>query len=102
MHKHRTPFLLLLLEALIFNRRLLTNSRNVIPWDFRFWHLPHAVFIARALREHELPLWNPYIYCGMPFAANVQAALFYPPRMAAVLAGMLLGESKMIYCLEAD
>ena len=96
------PFLLLFLEALLFSRYLLIDSNNVIPWDFRFWHLPHAVFVARALHDHEFPLWNPYIYCGMPFAANVQTALFYPLRMLAVLAGTMLGEDRMIYCLEAD
>jgi Bacterial membrane protein YfhO len=96
------PFLLLFLEALLFSRHLLIDSNNVIPWDFRFWHLPHAIFISRALHAHEFPLWNPYIYCGMPFAANVQTALFYPLRMAAVLTGTLLGESKMLYCLEAE
>jgi hypothetical protein len=96
------PFLLLMLEALLFSRYLLINGNNVIPWDFRFWHLPHAVFVERSLRAGEFPLWNPYIYCGMPFAADVQTALFYPLRMAATLAGMALGESRMIYCLEAD
>jgi hypothetical protein len=96
------PFLLLFVEALLFSRYLLIDSNNVIPWDFRFWHLPHAVFIARALHDGEFPLWNPYIYCGMPFAANVQTALFYPLRALAVLAGTALGEGRMIYCLEAD
>jgi hypothetical protein len=96
------PFLFLFLEALLFSRYLLIDSNNVIPWDFRFWHLPHAVFVARSLHDHEFPLWNPYIYCGMPFAANVQTALFYPLRMLAVLAGTALDEGKMIYCLEAD
>ena len=25
-----------------------------------------------------VPLWNPYIFCGSPFAAYPEAALFYP------------------------
>ena len=33
-------------------------------------------------RDHflsgRLPLWNPYNYCGTPFAANPQAGVFYP------------------------
>jgi len=25
-----------------------------------------------------MPFWNPYIFCGMPFLANPQSAVFYP------------------------
>lgn len=31
-----------------------------------------------AIRSGEFPLWNPYIFCGMPYAGDTQAALFYP------------------------
>ena len=30
------------------------------------------------LRAGELPLWNPYIFCGMPLLAEIQTAAFYP------------------------
>lgn len=36
-------------------------------------------FIAACLRRGELPLWDPYSYCGVPFYANIQAQLFYLP-----------------------
>jgi len=28
-----------------------------------------------------LPLWNPHQFCGNPFAANGQSAVFYPPNL---------------------
>jgi hypothetical protein len=31
------------------------------------------------LRHGSFPAWDPSIYSGQPFAANLQAALFYPP-----------------------
>lgn len=31
-----------------------------------------------AIRSGEFPLWNPYIFCGMPYVGDTQAALFYP------------------------
>src|SRR5262249_52149539 len=34
----------------------------------------------QALKEGRLPEWDPTIYCGMSFAGNLQAALFYPPN----------------------
>ena len=37
----------------------------------------YFVWLHEYTREHllsgSIPLWNPYNYCGMPFAANLQA-----------------------------
>ena len=35
-------------------------------------------FAARNLRRGVVPLWNPYLYGGAPFAADNQSGLFYP------------------------
>jgi len=32
------------------------------------------------LAHGHMALWNPYLYCGAPFLANFQSALFYPPN----------------------
>jgi hypothetical protein len=40
---------------------------------------PNAEFLRRCLRSGRLPFWNPNLYCGVPFLANLQSALFYPP-----------------------
>lgn len=37
------------------------------------------------MRAGEVPLWNPYHFCGYPFAGNAQSALFYPPNMIFLL-----------------
>src|SRR5205823_13134179 len=34
---------------------------------------------GQAVRAARLPLWNPDIFGGVPFLANIQAAVFYPP-----------------------
>lgn len=39
---------------------------------------PLYAFAARSLRAGDIPLWNPYLYGGAPFAADNQSALFYP------------------------
>lgn len=33
---------------------------------------------AEALRAGRLPLWNPFLYSGSPFLADIQTAVFYP------------------------
>jgi len=39
---------------------------------------PAFDFAARSLRDGILPLWNPYLWGGAPFAADIQTSLFYP------------------------
>jgi hypothetical protein len=46
--------------------------------DMASFLYPVYSFVGRALQARELPLWNPHLYLGMPFAADVQTALFYP------------------------
>ena len=45
--------------------------------------LPMAQYAAGSLRAGQLPLWNPHLYAGAPFAADIQSALFYPLNLAA-------------------
>jgi hypothetical protein len=40
---------------------------------------PNAEFLRRCLQARRFPFWNPDLYCGVPFLANLQSALFYPP-----------------------
>lgn len=42
---------------------------------------PWRVYARRTLRGGELPLWNPHAFCGTPFVANQQSAVFYPPNV---------------------
>ncbi len=39
---------------------------------------PNYYFAAQHLREGTIPLWNPHLYSGTPFAADIQSGLFYP------------------------
>ena len=48
--------------------------------DIEVYHYPLQRYTFQALKEGRLPQWDPSMYCGMPFAGNVQAALFYPPN----------------------
>ena len=50
-----------------------------IPFDLQGFHFALADYAFQRLRQGHFPLWDPTIYCGMSFVANIQAALFYPP-----------------------
>lgn len=92
---------LLLAEVVFFHWKVLFVPGYVIPWDLRYFHLPHAAYIASCLARGELPLWDPFTYCGRPFAANIQVQLFYPPRWVSIGLHLWLGWD-LLYCLELE
>ncbi len=94
------PYGVLAAEVLAFYRLVLFVPGYVIPWDIQDYHLPLATFIANSLRRGELPLWDPYTYCGVPFYANIQAQLFYPPTLVAILASNAVAPDHLLYFLE--
>ncbi|HEY1192502.1 MAG TPA: hypothetical protein VGE74_33065, partial [Gemmata sp.] len=49
-------------------------------------HLPAKMFLNREWRATgELPLWNPYHFCGAPFVHDIQVGMFYPPNLVVLL-----------------
>ncbi|HEY3174162.1 MAG TPA: YfhO family protein [Candidatus Polarisedimenticolia bacterium] len=59
-------------------RRGATLEENPTLSDLLFQVYPWQRFIVRSLQSGAVPLWNPYSYCGVPFVANAQSAIFYP------------------------
>src|ERR1022692_147856 len=95
------PYAILLVETTAFFRRILFQpDRCVIPWDLRYYHLQLADFMARSFGRGELPLWDPFTYCGWPIYAELTTQLFYPPTVLAALASNALGGSDLLYLLE--
>ena len=54
--------------------------------DIEGYHYPLLNYAFKALSKGRLPEWDPSIYCGMSFAGNIQAGLFYPPNWLLFLA----------------
>jgi hypothetical protein len=50
-----------------------------IPYDLNVYHYSLADYAFRALRSGRFPFWDPTQFCGIGFASNIQAELFYPP-----------------------
>ena len=49
--------------------------------DFLYQYYPYRTFASNAFVHGQVPLWNPYSFCGMPFAADITGAVFYLPNI---------------------
>ncbi len=74
------PFVLFAIATLFFFRAHIFGS--AFFWDdFSEYVYPVRAFAAKHMSQGDIPYWNPYSFCGMPFQADVQSALFYPPHL---------------------
>lgn len=87
-------------EILIFYRKVIFSAHYAIPWDFRYYHLPLATFIASSWRQGQFPLWDPYTYCGVPFFANINAQIFYPPTALTIFLANFFNPDRLTYFME--
>lgn len=70
--------LTLVIFVLALFSRLLFTDRVLASGDILHYFYPYRDYAAAALRAGRIPLWNPYIFSGVPFLANPQAAVLYP------------------------
>lgn len=63
----------------------LPDGEEVTHIDQAETFYPWQVFMSRAARSGQVPLWNPYSFAGAPFLANGQNGALYPPRVGLSL-----------------
>jgi len=68
--------LFLFRESIFTNKEILFGLNG--PTDLLENFLPFKDFAYNSLRNLTIPLWNPYLFCGSPFLAIPQTAIFYP------------------------
>jgi hypothetical protein len=56
----------------------LRNHQVLGPDDGMLFNVPLRVAAAQIVRAGHLPLWNPYIFSGMPLLAAAQGGLLFP------------------------
>ncbi len=71
------PLGLGLLTLVFFCKILLTNLILTGVDVFTYFY-PYRDYAAESVRQAHLPLWNSYLFLGVPFLANSQAAVLYP------------------------
>jgi hypothetical protein len=55
---------------------VLSDGNNDLASQFIYWR----AFTVEQFREGHLPLWNPHVFCGMPFLGWAQTGVLYPPN----------------------
>ncbi len=80
---------------LLFFWRLFTPVRadqaSLTLGDFSGQFVTFAGYQYSRFAEGEIPLWNPYNNGGLPFIADTQAAVFYPPRLLTITLARFTG-----------
>ncbi len=85
-----------LLAVLAFLYRSVFSGNLLAGRDVFRIFFPDSAFLLESLHTGELPLWNPYLRLGQPFAATLYSQVFYPPRwVAVVLAGPIAAMTVM-------
>ncbi|QJW93839.1 YfhO family protein [Frigoriglobus tundricola] len=83
------PFSLLALLWLMYFHPLVLHPAHTLyaPYsDFLAEHLPAKLFLNHEWTSRgELPLWDPYHFCGTPFVHDIQVGAFYPPNAVVYL-----------------
>jgi len=68
----------LLALTLAFFWKIAFTNLILVGLDVFTYFYPYRAYAAEVIRQGRLPLWNPYLFMGVPFLANIQTALFYP------------------------
>ena len=71
--------LLLTLLVLVLFGKVIFSGETLYGSDFVLQFYPWKEFLYDTVRtKGSLPFWNPYLFSGTPFVANIQASMFYP------------------------
>ncbi len=76
---------------------VLLGKATFVFRDFGLFSSPVAFYHKDSLWHRELPLWNPFNYCGIPFLAQWNTMVLYPPTVIYLL--FPLGWSLSLFCL---
>ncbi|MGB8368128.1 MAG: YfhO family protein [Limisphaerales bacterium] len=89
----------ILLALLIFAAfpHVLLGVQTFVVRDYGFFAYPLAHFQRDCFRHGELPLWDPYNNCGVPFLAQWNTMPLYPPSLIYLL--LPLPWSLSFFCL---
>lgn len=76
--------------VLYFFNQIIFFQKSFCFRDISRYFYPCKLYAAEVFKGH-LPLWNPYIFCGAPFLANLQSAVFYPLNLICCFPGFPWG-----------
>lgn len=89
--KHLVVFLMYFLFFGALYADVLFGGRSLISGDIFAGFHPMLHFSVNTLKQGIVPLWNSHNSFGVPFLANPQACVFYPPSLLMYLPDFTLG-----------
>lgn len=63
----------------------LLQGKTIFFGDNYSLMVPGKIFTANWLRHGTLPFWNPYIFTGIPWVANINESVFYPSTLLFII-----------------
>ncbi|MCR4408129.1 MAG: YfhO family protein [Anaerolineae bacterium] len=73
-----SALLALVTLTLVFFWKLAFTNLILAGVDVFGYFYPYRAYAAQVIQEGRFPLWNPYLFMGVPFLANSQAGVLYP------------------------
>lgn len=83
------------LLCLIFFKEIFVQTQWFSE-DFFMQNFPNRFLAAVEIRNGSLPLWNPFVFSGMPFLADIQTAVLYPFNL---LMSLFVADSRLSFAL---
>jgi len=71
-------YFIFLFLALVFFYPFLTGANILSFRDLSLYFYPLRFLMVELVKSFQLPLWNPYLFCGYPLLATLQIGFFYP------------------------
>jgi hypothetical protein len=76
--QHLAVLAFFILVACLAHWKLVLQGLILVDYDAFVYFYANREYTAARLLQGQLPLWNPYIFAGIPHLANPQSAVFYP------------------------
>ena len=76
---------LLCILCLIYFHDILTSKFLFTERDLSIFFLPPRICWVDMIKDAQIPLWNPYFYCGQPLLASLQPGVLYPLNLLLIL-----------------
>ena len=72
------PYIFLAMPLLLIFWQVITKGFAYINGDNFDLNIPLGYFLIDSIKNHIFPFWNPYIFTGIPFAADLNLGIFNP------------------------
>jgi hypothetical protein len=88
----------LILLVAIFFQDVLFGGRSYWYRDIIRYLYPNRLLAGEMINQGQFPLWNPYLFCGLPLFANFQNGLLHPLSVLYYLFPFYLSFKYFIIC----